>query len=80
MIFVATIIVGPKNFSHSSFGAVVRSGIEIRDTHPGSATLPPPTEKGGSKNKDHDDKNELFFFVWCIGEPAPLAFVTTAIA
>jgi hypothetical protein len=72
-------MVGQKLFSPSSFGAVVGSGIEIRDTHPGSAILPPPTEKGGSKNKDHDDINDLGFF-WCIGDPSSLAFVTTAIA
>jgi hypothetical protein len=43
MIFVAKKMVGPKKFfSSSSFGAVVGSGMDknqIRDKHPGPATL-----------------------------------------
>jgi hypothetical protein len=46
MIFVATKNGRTKTFFPSSFGAVVGSGIEIRDKHAGSATLPIPHKKG----------------------------------
>jgi hypothetical protein len=78
IIFLATKYGWTKTFSPSSFGAFV--GSESRDPDRGSGINIPdpqhchsPTEKGGSKNKDHDDKNELVLFVWCIDVPSSIA-------
>jgi hypothetical protein len=63
MIFVATKHGRTtKFFPPPHLVLLLDPGSDIRDKHPGSATLPPSTEKGGIKNKDHDDKNEFVLF------------------